>query len=115
MFDDDLKEQLSPLQTVEREELARAFREVFALAAGKRVLFWMLEQCAIYQDPFTGENNATNYTLGLQAGGRKLIAMLDHIDPHFYPNLLLAVADLKAMDRAAAENRSAQQETEDEE
>lgn len=103
-----LKEQLSASQESEREELERAFRAIFALAAGKRVLFWMLEQCAIYQDAFTGEDNATNYTLGLQSGGRKLISMLDQIDPRLYPQLLLDVADLKAMDRAASESAAQQ-------
>lgn len=94
------------------EELARAYREVFATAAGKRVLFDILEGCAIYQDAFTGDDNATNYTLGKQAGGRRLISTLDAIDPRLYPRLLLDIADLKAMDLAAA-RRAAQ--TEDDE
>jgi hypothetical protein len=109
----ELSEQLSPQQQSEREELARAFREVFALASGKRVLFWLLEQCAIYQDAYTGDNDATNYTLGRQSVGRKTIAMLDDLDPRFYPMLLLASADLKAMDRAAAEKRADKQEGDD--
>jgi hypothetical protein len=111
----DLKEQLSPLETIEREELSKAFRDVFATAAGKRVLFWMLEQCAIYQDAYAGDNNATNYTLGRQSVGRRLIGMLDQIDPRLYPKLLLAVADLKLIDRAAAQRGSHQEEEEDEE
>src|SRR5687768_10052702 len=97
----DLNEQLSPIEQFQREELARAYREVFATAAGKRVLFDILEGCAIYQDAFTGDDNATNYTLGKQAGGRRLISKLDEIDPRLYPRLLLEIADLKAMDRAA--------------
>ncbi|QND54280.1 hypothetical protein HB779_17410 [Phyllobacterium sp. 628] len=108
----DLEEQLSTLQQIEREELARAYREVFAMPSGKRVLFDILTDCAIYQDAFTGDDNATNYTLGLQAGGRRLIGKLDQIDPRFYPTLLLAVADLKAMDQAAA-NSSATQGNDD--
>lgn len=102
----DLKEQLSGAQESDCAELAKAFHDVFASASGKRVLFWFLEQCAIYQDAYAGDNNATNYTLGLQAGGRKLIAMLDQLDPRYYPNLLLAIAELKAMDRAAADRGS---------
>lgn len=108
----ELNEQLSPAEQFERDALNAAFREVFATAAGKRVLFWMLEQCAIYQDAFSGDNNATNYSLGLQAAGRKLIERLDQLDPRFYPSMLLAVADLKAMDRAAAA-RAAKQENDD--
>lgn len=108
----DLAEQLSPQDAAERADLDEAFREVFKTASGKRVLFWMLEQCAIYSDAFTGDDNATNYTLGLQGGGRKLIAKLDELDPRYYPTLLLAVADDKAMKRAALE-RAAQQEDDD--
>lgn len=109
----DLQEQLSPAQQIEREELEAAFRGVLSSASGKRVLFWMLEQCAIYQDAFSGENNATNYTLGLQAGGRKLIAKLDQIDPRLYPELLMAMAEIRAMDRAAADRRSEQGRNDD--
>ena len=108
----DLAEQLSPQDAAERADLDEAFREVFKTASGKRVLFWMLEQCAIYQDAFTGDDNATNYTLGRQSSGRKLIDKLDELDPRNYPALLLAVADDKAMKRAALE-RAAQQEDDD--
>lgn len=97
----ELSEKLSPAEQFEREELAKAYREVFATAAGKRVLFDILTDCAIYRDAYAGDNNATNYALGQQATGRRLIAKLDQIDPRLYPNLLLAHADLKAMDRAA--------------
>lgn len=109
----NLSEQLSPQEQSERDELVKALGEVYALAAGKRVLFWLLEQGAIYADPFAGENtNGTNYSLGLQAAARKVISKLDEIDPRLYPRLLLDVADLKAMNRAAL---AAKQETEDEE
>lgn len=110
----DLSEQPSAHEEFEREELARAYRDVFATPAGKRVLFDILQECAIYRDPFAGDNNATNYTLGLQAGGRRLISKLDEIDPRLYPRLLLDIADLKAMDKAAAD-RAAKQEGEDDE
>lgn len=95
--------QSSALQKLEAEETAKAFRDVFNSRAGKVVLFWMLEQCAIYQDAFSGElTNATNYTLGRQGVGRRLIAQLDSIDPTMYPTLLLAIADFKLQLNAAA-------------
>ncbi len=109
-----LSQQPSALHTLERDEITMAFRDVFALDAGKRVLFWMLEQCAIYQDAYSGElTNATNYALGRQGAGRKLIAQLDSIDPTFYPKLLLAIADFRAMDEAAAKRRASSEEGED--
>jgi hypothetical protein len=112
----DVAEELTPLQQVEREELARAFREVFNLAAGKRVLFWMLEQCAIYQDADCGEaTHATAGMLGEQRVGRKLIAALDGIDPRLYPQLLMDRAEIRKLDKAAAQARAKTQEKEDEE
>jgi len=110
----ELTEALSKREQIERDELNRAFREVFTSAAGKRVLFWLLEQTAIYEEAFTGDDNATNYRLGLQSGGRRLIGKPDQIDPRLYPRLLLDIADLKAMDQAAAEKAAQQELPEDE-
>ena len=109
----ELAEQLSPQEAAERADLDQAFREVFKTAAGKRVLFWMLEQCAIYRDPDCGEfTHGTSGIVGEQRVGRKLIAKLDELDARNYPTLLLAVAEDKAMKRAALE-RAAQQEDDD--
>jgi len=98
----DLQEQLSPHEEVTRAELAKAFRGVLSNEAGKRVLYWILEECAIYRDAYCGENNATNYTLGQQASGRKIIAKLDEIDPQLYPALLMDIAWIREVDRSAA-------------
>lgn len=97
----------------EAEELERAFREVVKTPAGKRVLFWVLEESAVYRDAFTGEAPATDYLLGQQAIGRRLMAMLDRLDPRLYPLLLLDIAEIKAMDRAAAENQGQVEDDED--
>lgn len=112
----DVNEKLSALQDIEREELERAFRGVFATADGKRVLFWMLEQCAMYESAYAGENtNATNFLLGRQDVGKRVIKRLDEIDPRIYPQLLLDIADIKAMDQAALNKRAGNVEIEDEE
>lgn len=113
MMREDLSEQLSPRQIVEQAELVKAFRDVFKTVSGKRVLFWMLEQCAIYRDAYTGENNSTNYQLGLQAAGRQLIGKLDEIDPEMYPNLLLAMKEVREADKAEAEALADKMEPED--
>ncbi|WP_454618366.1 hypothetical protein [Bradyrhizobium cenepequi] len=109
----DLQEQLSPHQEVARAELAKAFRGVLSTEAGKRVLYWILEECAIYRDAFCGENNATNYTLGQQASGRKILAKLDEIDPRLYPALLMDIAQIREVDRSAAEALADKQENDD--
>lgn len=84
----------------EREELTRAIQEVIATGAGKRVLFWFLEQCELKANGFTGEAASTNYLLGKQAAGRKVIDFLDQIDPRLYPKLMLEVADLREVNSA---------------
>jgi hypothetical protein len=110
----ELREQLSEEQKIQREELDRSFRAVLATPSGKRVMFWMLEQCAIYRDADCGENtHLTSTTLGEQRVGRKLIAKLDEIDPRAYPSLLLDMAEITAMDRAAAVRRTEKQGIED--
>lgn len=90
-------------ERVEQENLKAAFTAVFHSEAGKRVLFRILEQAGMYDEAFCGDaTNATNYRLGLQASGRKLIADLDSVDPRFYPQLLIDIADLRAVDAQRA-------------
>lgn len=111
----DFEEQPSEEDRRRAEELATAYREVLSLASGKRVLFDILERCAIYTDAFAGEaHSITAHSLGKQAVGREIISTLDSIDPRIYPQLLFDVADLKAMDKAIAE-RSAATEDDDNE
>lgn len=94
---------MTTLETIERDKLHRSFEELLATEAGRRVIYWTLEQCAIYRDAYTGDDAATNYTLGQQASGRKLIAEIDAINPRLYPQLLLDISELRDRDRAAAE------------
>lgn len=86
----------------DREPLHSAMKEVLASPSGKRVVFWLLSQAAIYRDAFSGDASATNYVLGQQSVGRMMIGLMDEIDPRTYPTFLLAMADIDAMDRAAA-------------
>ena len=94
---------MNTLEAIERDKLHASFRELLQVEAGRRVLYWMLEQCAIYRDAYTGDDAATNYTLGMQSSGRKLIGEIDAINPRFYPQLLIDIAELRDRDRAAAE------------
>jgi hypothetical protein len=87
----------------DERELTRCFEAVLAHDEGKRVLFWVLEQAGVYREGFAGDDAATNYTLGQQSIGRKLIGRLDAIDNRLYPKLLLAIADLAEMDRRAVQ------------
>lgn len=109
----ELTEQLSPGQAYERDELHRAFRRLLATVDGKRVVYWMLAQCAIYQDAFALETNVTNYTLGRQAAGRVVIGKLDEIEPRLYPQLLMDIAEIQEVDRAAVKALSANEGNDD--
>ncbi len=102
-------------QKAERENLHKAFRDMLSQESGKRVLFWLLGQSDIYADPFSPEGNATYYLLGRQSIGRRLLIMLDDIDPRLYPTLLLDMADIKVLDTAAATARAVKQEQDDDE
>lgn len=95
--------------------LDEAFKNVLSTPSGQRVMFYILEQCAMYQDAFSGDNNVTNYTLGLQAGARRIVGRMDAIDPRMYPKLLTDMAEVRLMDEAA-EKRAAnlEGETDDE-
>lgn len=95
------------------DDTLQAFKAVIATGAGKRVLFWILEQAGIYRDPFGGTDQATNYTLGQQSIGRKVMGMLDQIDPRAYPQLLIDVADERVMEQAA--RAAAKQQEDDDE
>jgi hypothetical protein len=110
----DLEEQLSPEQAYHRDELHRAFRRVLETVDGKRVVFWVLEQCALYEEPFAGKNtNATNFMLGRQNAGRRVISKLDEIEPRIYPQLLMDIAGIVEVDRAAVEALTAKKENDD--
>ena len=52
---EQFKDQPSIPHSIGQDEITAAFREVFSTASGKRVLFWMLEQCAIYGEAYAGE------------------------------------------------------------
>lgn len=107
---------LTPEQIRERDGINDAWREVLSTQAGQRVVFWWLEQCAIYQEAFAGDStNTTNYTLGLQSAGRKAIARMDAIDPRLYPKLLTDVAEIRVMDKAAAERATDNEREDDDE
>jgi hypothetical protein len=110
-----MHEHMTPQQEVERERTDKAFRGLLSTEDGRRAIFWMLEQCGIYRDAFAGENNATNYQLGAQGPGRRLIDRLDGIDPRLYPRLLIDMADIREIDKAEADARARNMENDDDE
>jgi hypothetical protein len=109
----DVQEHLTPEQAVAQEEIDAAFRALTNSYHGKRVLYWILEQCEIYVDPFCGEHtNSSNYKMGAQSSGRKIIARMDRVDPKMYPQLLMDIAEIRVIDKQAAETRKKKAEGE---
>ena len=97
----DFLDQPNPENDRKHEELRRSVAAILSSAEGRRVLFWVLEQAGIYRDAFTGEDAATNYRLGQQHIGRRILDLMNEVNPRAYPTLMLAVADDEAMAQAA--------------
>ncbi|OJF92070.1 hypothetical protein AX761_21765 [Rhizobium sp. 58] len=110
----DVKEELSAEQAVAKNALNGAFQEVFSTEAGKRVLFHLIALGSPYEDAFSGDDAVTNYTLGRKKQSLEIINALGEIDARLYPQLLLAMADIREMDRAIAAKQTENQESDDE-
>ena len=109
----DIYQHMTPEQAVSHDELNRAFRVMARMPEGKRVLYWILEQCEIYADPFCGENtNSSQYKIGAQSSGRRIIKKMDSVDPRMYPQLLMDIAEIRVIDKQAAEARKVKEESE---
>lgn len=91
--------------TKERDDLKDALDRVLKTSDGKRVIFWVLSMAGIYDDPFALDTPIRDYKLGQQSIGRRVLVKLDELDPRIYPRLLLEVADIEGMKRAAARNK----------
>lgn len=85
----DFPEQPSAAQTVIPPQIVTDLAAVLSKPEGKRVVLWVLEQCAIYRSAFTGDNDATNFRLGEVNVGQRLISKLNEVSPSEYPRLLL--------------------------
>lgn len=55
-------------------------REVLALPAGRRILWWVLEEAGIYRSSFTG-NNTTFYNEGMRQVGLLLLGKIVEAKP----------------------------------
>lgn len=90
-----------------RKEILSAIHEVVETAAGRRFVHWLLGECRLYGSAFAGDSVATtNFFLGQQDIGRRVLLAMDQIDPRLYPEMLLKVADDRAIDRAVQDKAS---------
>ena len=70
------------------EKLQNAFREITRHSYGRDVLWYILEECGIYDNTFTG-NSQTFFNEGKRAVGLSVIQMLEQANPRSYAKLLL--------------------------
>ena len=63
---------------------ADAIRGVMSHSVGRAWMYDFLEQCHIFHTAFTGDNNATNFALGEQSMGLRLLASLMQVCPDDY-------------------------------
>ena len=96
----NLAEQPSPSQTVVPPQIVTDFEKVLREPEGKRVILWLLEQCAVTRSAYQGEDNATNFRLGEVNIGLRLIAQLDRVSPSEYARLLLWDAQRREKEKA---------------
>lgn len=86
------QEQLSPAQTDARDQVLLDLEGLLGKPEGRRVVMWFLGLCNIYGTQFTGDNDATNFTLGKRDVGIRVIDKLNAVSPTTYPQLLLSSA-----------------------
>lgn len=67
---DTLRQQKAEAK-LQGKQFENDIRSVMSTVSGRRVMWWLLSQAALGQDPMTG-NSMTFYRLGEQAIGKKL-------------------------------------------
>lgn len=98
--DPNSESQLSPAQKVKRDQLLLDLEGLLGRPEGRRVVMWFLGLCKVYGVQFTGEDNATNFTLGKRDVGISVILKLNEVSPTAYPQLLLESARDKGEQKA---------------
>jgi len=91
----NLTEQLSREQELKRDQVAIDLEAVLRFPQGRRTVLWFLELCGVSRTAYTGDDNATNFKLGEQNVGLRLISQLEQLGPTEYPRLLLEAAQRK--------------------
>jgi len=77
------------------EALHEAIAAVLATDDGRRLIFWLLGICGLYEDGFSGDDALTNYRLGRQAVAKQIVAQMNAIDGELYPRFLMECANLQ--------------------
>lgn len=74
------RDKAQQMSAVERDLLVKSFGDVFETEAGKRVFWWLLTQCHLYQTSFTG-NSLTYFKEGERNIGLKALGLMLEAKP----------------------------------
>lgn len=99
MSEANLTEQPSKDQGLQRDQIASDLEAVLRLPHGRRTLLWLLGLCGVSRTAYQGDEAATNFRLGEQNIGLRLIVKLEEIGPTEYPRLLLEAAQRKDLEK----------------
>jgi hypothetical protein len=76
----------------EESQVLESMRYIMSFEQGQDLLWYILSQCGIYSDNFTGDTSKTNYLLGQRSIGLMLLQIMNDTDPRMYAKLQLRKA-----------------------
>jgi hypothetical protein len=79
---------------IQAEQEQIDLKTILATAGGRRVIWWILEECGVYRTSFTG-NSHTFFNEGKRQIGLMLIEKIFAADPTAYTNMRLEAAERK--------------------
>jgi len=91
-----MKEGKTRLQKAKDKRRDQAWEDALKHPACRTMLLDIIGRCALYRDPFSGDEESTSYLVGKQAIARIILVQLDTIDPQLYPLMLLDQAKEEA-------------------
>jgi len=94
MFDEEEKAQeVSQAQ----RDLYDAVEAIYNTPEGKKFIMWLIALSGIDRSRWSNDAEVSAFNAGEQNIGHKIVAVLDAVDPRFYPSLLLGFANNETM------------------
>ena len=81
-----------PEQEIVFEKVVEDLRLIMTTRQGQDFVWYILSQCGIYSDNFTGDRQKTDYLLGQRSIGLMVLGLMQDADPAMYAELQLRKA-----------------------
>jgi hypothetical protein len=82
------QEAFDRMQELADAERVQALRDVLATLAGRRVLWWLLEQCHLYHQSWSpGQADRTAFLEGERSIGLRLLDQIERVGPLRYAQM----------------------------